>query len=253
MAGHGRSRLRAPRTPARSDSASPLGWTPRPPRGDFGAPGRALRSPRDGRPRAPQPQRRSCSTPRSPSACFAASLGLLAVGEATREGGELGARGRAVRRARLAAARRRAGGRRSPCSSSRRSRASALRWSRSRTARRSAPTLALYWVAARRRRRRASARALTLATWCSRSFAGAPWSRAASFLDAGDRCSASCLGAAPGWPATGPGCAASGWRSSRSARCAPSARPSASAAWRRPRSAGASPATCTTRPATRST
>ena len=36
-------------------------------------------------------------------------------------------------------------------------------------------------------------------------------------------------------------------------RCAPSARPSASAGWRPPRSAPGSPATCTTRPATRST
>jgi hypothetical protein len=55
------------------------------------------------------------------------------------------------------------------------------------------------------------------------------------------------------WPATAPGCGASGWQSSRSARCGPSRRPSASAAWLRPRSARASPGTSTTRPATRST
>ena len=96
---------------------------------------------------------------------------------------------------------------------------------------------------------RASARGSPSAWW-PRCSACTSWPAASS----GRRsCSGSPSGAARGSPATGPGCAASGWPSSRSARCAPSARPSASAAWRRPRSAGASPATCTTRPVTRST
>ncbi len=56
-----------------------------------------------------------------------------------------------------------------------------------------------------------------------------------------------------GSPASAPACAASGSRRWRSGRAAPSRRPSASAAWPPPRSARASPATCTTRRATRST
>ena len=66
-------------------------------------------------------------------------------------------------------------------------------------------------------------------------------------------CLACCSGAAPGSPATARGCGASGWPSSRSAPCARSGMPSASAGWRRRRNARASPAIFTTPPVTRST
>ena len=67
-------------------------------------------------------------------------------------------------------------------------------------------------------------------------------------------CSGSWSGAAPGSPATATAAAARADRRAGGARRrAPSARPSASAGWRRPRSARASRATCTTRRGTRST
>ena len=116
------------------------------------------------------------------------------------------------------------------------------------------PTLALYWMVAASDESRDRTRLMAaLVVGDARRARRGERARSRTASRRRSSSSACSSGAAPGWPATGRACAASGWPSSRSAPCAPSARPSASAAWRRPRSARGSPATCTTRPATRST
>ena len=250
------ARQRRPKTPPGGICDVPPGVDPRSTAGAIAGAWASATLGRDGaRPESAPLRATSCgSTRRSPRRCSPASLGLLAVGRDTRVRPRRSARptscSTALASLPLVARRRR----RSPCSSFTALASTALHAVAEPAGPPLGPTLALYWLAAGSRRlaRAGAADGRAGRARCS----SRTWRRAASQRTAsrGRRsCSASSSGAAPGWPATARGCAASGWPSSRSARCAPSARPSASAAWRPPRSARGSPATCTTRPATRST